>query len=106
MRIPALLKNTNIVRHSWFSSALVKSLKLISTFNRIIPDIVKLRRYAAHFDDYLFVIIIMLVTVAPVKIVGVVFATISFFFTATPIPKIIIISFDGASGYFQIWIRT
>lgn len=48
---------------------------LIPTFNRILltsisPDIARVRGYATHFYDYLFVMMITLVTIAAVKIVG------------------------------------
>ena len=50
-------------------------LVLIPTFNRILltcisPDIAKVRGYATNFYDYLFVMMITLVTIASVKIVG------------------------------------
>lgn len=48
---------------------------LIFTFNRILlasisPDIARVRGYNTHFYDYLFVLMITLVTIAAVKIVG------------------------------------
>lgn len=48
---------------------------LIPTFNRILlssisPDIARVRGYNTHFYDYLFVMMITLVTIAAVKIVG------------------------------------
>lgn len=48
---------------------------LIFTFNRILlasisPDIARVRGYNTHFYDYLFVMMITLVTIAAVKIVG------------------------------------
>jgi len=50
-------------------------LVLIPTFNRILltcisPDIAKVRGYTTNFYDYLFVMMITLVTIASVKIVG------------------------------------
>jgi len=50
-------------------------LFLIPTFNRILltcisPDIARVRGYNTHFYDYLFVIMITLVTIASVKIIG------------------------------------
>ncbi|MCD9500213.1 metal ABC transporter permease [Photobacterium carnosum] len=50
-------------------------LLLIPTFNRILltcisPDIARVRGYTTNFYDYLFVIMITLVTIASVKIVG------------------------------------
>ncbi|ARP40281.1 High-affinity zinc uptake system membrane protein ZnuB [Vibrio syngnathi] len=50
-------------------------LLLIPTFNRILltcisPDIAKVRGYNTSFYDYLFVMMITLVTIAAVKIVG------------------------------------
>ncbi|MEZ8195762.1 metal ABC transporter permease [Vibrio cortegadensis] len=54
---------------------LVITLLLIPTFNRILltcisPDIARVRGYNTNFYDYLFVIMITLVTIASVKIVG------------------------------------
>lgn len=54
---------------------LVITLLLIQTFNRILltcisPDIARVRGYNTNFYDYLFVIMITLVTIASVKIVG------------------------------------
>ncbi|HIF9182501.1 TPA: metal ABC transporter permease [Photobacterium damselae] len=48
---------------------------LIPTFNRILltcisPDIARVRGHATHFYDYLFVMMITLVTIAAVKIIG------------------------------------
>lgn len=48
---------------------------LIPTFNRILltcisPDIARVRGHATHFYDYLFVIMITLITIAAVKIIG------------------------------------
>jgi len=48
---------------------------LMFTFNRILlasisPDIAKVRGYNTHFYDYLFVMMVTLVTIAAVKIVG------------------------------------
>ncbi len=48
---------------------------LIRTFNRILltyisPDIAKVRGFATNYYDYLFVMMITLVTIASVKIVG------------------------------------
>ncbi|WP_064609687.1 metal ABC transporter permease [Photobacterium sp. J15] len=56
-------------------SCLLIVLLLIPTFNRILltcinPDIAKVRGYATNFYDYLFVMMITLVTIASVKIVG------------------------------------
>lgn len=50
-------------------------LVLIPTFNRILltcisPDIARVRGYTTNFFDYLFVMMITLVTIASVKIVG------------------------------------
>ncbi|MDC5855558.1 metal ABC transporter permease [Vibrio europaeus] len=50
-------------------------LVLVPTYNRILlacisPDIAKVRGYAVGFFDYLFVIMITLVTIASVKIIG------------------------------------
>lgn len=54
---------------------LVITLLLMPTFNRILltcisPDIARVRGYNTNFYDYLFVIMITLVTIASVKIVG------------------------------------
>ncbi|UKA27316.1 metal ABC transporter permease [Photobacterium damselae subsp. damselae] len=48
---------------------------LIPTFNRILltcisPDIARVRGHATHFYDYLFVMMITLITIAAVKIIG------------------------------------
>ncbi|USD67106.1 metal ABC transporter permease [Vibrio sp. SCSIO 43136] len=56
-------------------SCLVILLVLIPTYNRILlacisPDIAKVRGYAVSFFDYLFVLMITLVTIASVKIIG------------------------------------
>jgi len=56
-------------------SCLLIILVLIPTFNRILltcisPDISRVRGYATNFYDYLFVMMITLVTIASVKIVG------------------------------------
>lgn len=56
-------------------SCLAIILVLIPTFNRILltcisPDIAKVRGYATTFYDYLFVMMVTLVTIASVKIIG------------------------------------
>ncbi len=56
-------------------SCLAIVLVLIPTFNRILltcisPDIAKVRGYATTFYDYLFVMMVTLVTIASVKIIG------------------------------------
>lgn len=56
-------------------SCLLIILVLIPTFNRILltcisPDIARVRGYATNFYDYLFVMMITLVTIASVKIIG------------------------------------
>ncbi len=56
-------------------SCLLILLLLIPTFNRILltcisPDIAKVRGYNTSFYDYLFVMMITLVTIASVKIIG------------------------------------
>lgn len=50
-------------------------LLLIPTFNRILltcisPDIARVRGHSTHFYDYLFIIMITVVTIAAVKIIG------------------------------------
>lgn len=57
------------------SCSIIIVLFLIPTFNRILltcisPDIARVRGYNTHFYDYLFVIMITLVTIASVKIIG------------------------------------
>jgi len=57
------------------ASCLAIILVLIPTFNRILltcisPDIAKVRGYATSFYDYLFVMMVTLVTIASVKIIG------------------------------------
>lgn len=56
-------------------SCLLIVVVLIPTFNRILltcisPDIARVRGYKTNFYDYLFVMMITLVTIASVKIVG------------------------------------
>ncbi|PKF63321.1 metal ABC transporter permease [Psychromonas sp. psych-6C06] len=56
-------------------SCLLIIVTLIFTFNRILlasisPDIARVRGHHTHFYDYLFVMMITLVTIAAVKIVG------------------------------------
>lgn len=56
-------------------SCLLIVVVLIPTFNRILltcisPDIARVRGHATHFYDYLFVMMITLVTIASVKIIG------------------------------------
>ncbi|XHY19990.1 High-affinity zinc uptake system membrane protein ZnuB [Vibrio sp. NH-UV-68] len=56
-------------------SCLVILLVLIPTFNRILltsisPDIARVRGFNTRFYDYLFVVMITLVTIAAVKIIG------------------------------------